>query len=108
VPKGIKSSGGTGGETWEQFRSMSAMPQYQGKSHEELRLEDYHAGVKGKPGAQSFQPVHPNKVQQPRMLPQPGHSVKPCLCSMHTSLVVSGCDCFTVLEASLFSLYLSM
>lgn len=38
----------------ERFLSVSAMPEYDGKSHEELRLEDYLLGDKGMLGSCNF------------------------------------------------------
>jgi nuclear pore complex protein Nup98-Nup96 len=64
APKAVKTCAANATDTWEQYRSISAMPAYQTKSHEELRLEDYQAGVKGKPGAQLFPAMHPSKVPQ--------------------------------------------
>ena len=64
VPQATKS--GTAGDSVEQLRNVSAMPEYQAKSPEELRFEDYKAGVMGQAGAQLLPSVHPNKVGQRR------------------------------------------
>lgn len=62
-PEAVKTAGtATTAESTQQFRSICAMPQYAGKSHEELRFEDYQAGCKGKPGTQLYPSIHPSKV----------------------------------------------
>lgn len=40
--------GGTGSQPAGKLESVSAMPAYKDKSHEELRWEDYQRGDKGK------------------------------------------------------------
>jgi hypothetical protein len=45
--KDSSSSSGTGAPTTVQYNSITAMPQYQAKSVEELRWEDYQSGVGG-------------------------------------------------------------
>lgn len=57
-PESAKQNDGT----IQQFRSISGMPAYINKSHEELRLEDYSNNCKGNAGAQPYPIVHPSKV----------------------------------------------
>ena len=95
IPKCVKQ-----GDSSEQFRSISAMPQYQTKSQEEIRLEDYQANVKGKPGAQLFPAVHPNKIPQPQQQTQP-QGMTPCALPLSPlSLDATSMQTFAALPAS--------
>ena len=51
------------------LESISAMPAYKDKSHEELRWEDYQRGDKGLSTAPPFQPPSPKK-EKPQILVQ--------------------------------------
>lgn len=50
------------GDQLQQFRTIVAQPEYAYKSPEELRYEDYGAGIKGKAGARLLGPSHPNNT----------------------------------------------
>lgn len=63
-PESAKQNDGT----IQQFRSISGMPAYINKSHEELRLEDYSSNCKGTPGAQPYPIVHPSKTAAAGMM----------------------------------------
>ncbi|RWW30177.1 hypothetical protein GW17_00005250, partial [Ensete ventricosum] len=56
--------GGTGSQPAGKLESISAMPTYKDKSHEELRWEDYQRGDKGGPNP-SGQPVGPLSFSAP-------------------------------------------
>ncbi|THU62626.1 hypothetical protein C4D60_Mb01t07080 [Musa balbisiana] len=56
--------GGTGSQPAGKLESVSAMPAYKDKSHEELRWEDYQRGDKGGPNP-SGQPVGPLSFSSP-------------------------------------------